>query len=135
MNDRERSYTESCPYCPGKPVLASFGHPLYPYRQDFHSVWICPLCKAFVGCHKGGNRPKGFLANDEYKELRKIAHALFDPIWKKKEMKRWQCYKRMAEVLGIPPEEAHISQLSIEQLHKLIRSLRKRNLDRSRSES
>lgn len=126
MDDRERSFTEACPYCPGKPILICHGHPLYPYRMDFSNIWICPECKAFVGCHEGSDRPKGFLADAEYRRLRKIAHGLFDPLWKRKEMSRRSAYKRMAEVLNIPPNEAHISQLSIEQLHRLIRSLLKR---------
>lgn len=116
-------FIEQCPYCPGKPELKSS---TVIYGRDLGYIWICPLCKAYVGCHKNTKTPKGFLANKEYRELRKQAHALFDPIWKKGEMKRSQAYRRMAEILNIDTKDAHISQLSIDNLHKLIRSLKKR---------
>ena len=127
LTDKERSYTEKCPYCPGKPKLVAHGQPLYPYRNDFYLVWICPECKAYVGCHENTFRPKGFLANKKFMQLRKQAHALFDPIWMNKEMERPQAYKRMAEILGIHPRDAHIAQLQEEQLLKLIRCLKLRH--------
>ena len=123
FSEREQEFISKCPYCPGKPQLAKFGNPLYPYKEDFLPVWICPDCKAYVGCHPKSYRPKGFLANQEFRTLRKKAHALFDPIWKNRQMHRGKAYKRMAEILNILPDHAHISQLSIPQLKKLIRSL------------
>lgn len=116
-------FTEKCPYCIGIPQLKSS---VEIYGKDYGLIWICPLCRAFVGCHKNTNIPKGFLANKEYRELRKQAHALFDPIWKKGEMSRNKAYKRMAEILSIETKDAHISQISIQQLQKLIISLKLR---------
>jgi len=97
------------------------------YKEDYGLIWICPKCRAFVGCHKNSDRPKGFLANEEYRKTRKAAHALFDQIWKNKEMTRSQAYKRMAVILKIPEEDAHIAQLNLEQLQKLIRCLKRRS--------
>jgi hypothetical protein len=113
-------FTDKCPYCTGIPQLKSS---FEVYGKDYGLIWLCPLCRAYVGCHRNSKSPKGFLANKEYRELRKQAHALFDPIWKNHEMSRNKAYARMADVLNIKTKDAHISQLSIEQLHKLIKSL------------
>jgi len=124
--ERELHFTKHCPYCHETPICLNHKHKMYPYRNDYGYIWLCPSCKAFVGCHRGTKIPKGFLANKNIRVLRKQAHALFDPIWQEGHMKRRQAYRRLAELLAIEKEEAHISQLSEEQLYKLIRSLQLR---------
>lgn len=126
ITERERGFIAECPYCKNLPVLCHYEDKLYPYRQDYGPVWVCCGCDAFVGCHKGTAIPLGFLANKAYRDARVYAHSMFDQIWKNGEMKRGEAYKRMAEILDIPIEHAHISQLSIPQLGKLVRSLEKR---------
>ena len=121
MKENHKKFIESCPYCHGKPELRSSKE---VYQKDFGNIWLCPECRAYVGCHRNGDVPKGFLANTEMRHLRKIAHSLFDPIWKNKEMSRSSAYKRMAEYLGIELNSAHISQINKEQLEKLIKGLR-----------
>ena len=116
-----------CPYCSGKATLRSSR---VVYTQDYGNIWVCenyPECDAFVGCHKGTDTPKGTLASEELRELRKHAHWLFDSIWKNGEMTRRQVYKRLAEVLAIPKTRAHIAMLDEDECRQLISSLQLRH--------
>jgi len=121
---KQDQYTKSCPYCDGIPQLKSS---LEVYKKDFGNIWMCPKCRAYVGCHKDTDRAKGFLANEEYRKARREAHSLFDRVWKNREMTRSEAYERMAAILGIQKEDAHIAQLNLDQLQKLIRCLKLRN--------
>lgn len=123
LNQKQRNFIEKCPYCQGIPELKDS---IIIYQKSYGNIWICPLCKAYVGCHKGGTVPKGSLCNSEIRQLRRMAHALFDPLWKNKEMSRGAAYRRMAEYLNVDIDDAHISQINKEQLHKLIKGLQLR---------
>lgn len=114
-----------CSYCDKEAELVNSTE-IYGQGRDYGWFWLCKLCGAFVGCHKGTKKPMGTLANKEIRELRKQAHALFDPIWRSRQMTRKQAYRRMAEILAVDSDEAHISMLSKDNLEKLIRSLKKR---------
>jgi hypothetical protein len=125
-----------CPHCGSH---ARLGEMEEVYGRNYGTrsphLWICekyPICNSYVGCHPGTKKPLGYLASQYERDLRKLAHSLFDPIWQKKEMTRGQAYERMAEILDIEKNDAHISQLSTTNLKKLIRSLelRKRNTTR-----
>lgn len=86
------------------------GEAIYPHRPDLYakSFWRCD-CGAYVGCHPGTANPLGYPAGPTTRMARSAAHAAFDPLWKSGKMRRSQAYKWLAERLGIPASETHIS--------------------------
>jgi len=70
-----------CDYC-GKEAEWVENKEIYGrnYGKSY-MMWLCRGCDAYVGCHNNTRRSKGSLANKELRELRKTAHALFDPLW------------------------------------------------------
>lgn len=98
-----------CRYC-GEPARLVNGKQIYPYRADLAELkfWRCAPCNAWVGVHNGTETPLGILAKAELRKLKSQVHALFDPIWKEKRMKRSKAYRWLAEGLGIPKDECHV---------------------------
>ena len=113
-----------CPYC-GEAVTFS-PTSAHIYRQDYGPIWECVPCEALVGCHKArrkgqsGKVPLGIVATKPDRELRKAAHVAFDPLWKAKvkhvgwtkKRARSTAYQWLADQLGIPVEQCHISQMN-----------------------
>lgn len=83
----------SCPYCHGQ-VLLTTGEEIYPHRRDLYhkKFYICRPCNAYVGCHDGTTVALGPVANMTLRNIRKRAHAAFDPIWKDGLMTRKGAY-------------------------------------------
>lgn len=108
-----------CPYCKQPSVFMPTSDDLY--QRDWGPVWYCDPCYAWVGCHKGTDRPLGRLANAELREAKKMAHAAFDPLWKRRmEISglsqghaRGKGYKWLAEQLGIEPKDCHIGMMDV----------------------
>ena len=128
----------TCPYCKQKAVLQS-SEVVYGKGRNFGNIWVCknyPSCDSYVGCHKGGSIPLGTLANAELRELRKQAHALFDPLWKENKINlvdrsfvpgqslRQKSYKWLAEQLFISREDCHFSWMDKPTIKKAIRILK-----------
>ena len=80
-----------------------------------YMVWLCRDCDAYVGCHNNTKEPLGILANKELRELRKQAHALFDPIWKEKGS-RAKAYAWLVKNTGVQ----HIGESTKEEALKVI---------------
>jgi hypothetical protein len=81
------------------------GAEVYPHRKDLSSLpfWRCDGCKNWVGCHhktKDRTRPLGNIPSPELKKARKQIHALIDPLWKSKRIKRSDLYMRMSKKIG-----------------------------------
>ena len=120
-----------CQYCEGIPELVDSS---VIYGKSYGKIYLCPLCRAYVGCHKGTDRPKGTVADRELRALRAEAHALFDPVWLNRELdpkasrrtNRHLAYRRMAEILAVSLDEAHIAMMSRDNCLKLIESLKNR---------
>jgi hypothetical protein len=116
-----------CQFCqqPAR-FMASSAH-LYEGR-DRGPVWECPgTCGAYVGCHPDTTDPLGSLADYRLRQARMKAHALFDPMWEAK-MARDGCsktvarragYAWLAEQLGIPKEDCHISWMDVAMCEKV----------------
>jgi hypothetical protein len=88
-------------------------------------IYLCgnyPICDAYVGVHKGTNRPKGSLANAELREWRKKAHKVFDEFWKGK-ISRKKAYKLMQNLMNMDENQAHIGEFDVEQCKMLILKL------------
>ena len=82
-------------------VLCS-GIDIYPHRPDLShkSFWRCPACRNYVGCHPGGNKPLGNIPTPEIRNARGHIHAILDPIWKTKQMRRGEVYRQISEKIG-----------------------------------
>ena len=103
-----------CPYCGETSELKSTAV-IYGGR-DFGLAYICknyPTCDAYVGVHRGTTKSKGTLANAELRELRKECHAIFDPIWKRGDMKRGRMYAELAKAMDL--KEVHFGSFTVDQ--------------------
>lgn len=113
-----------CQYCGCNP-LKVMGKDLYPERKKLwrKKFLRCEQCDAQVGCHNSGDhkwKPFGPLANRPLRQLRKKAHAAFDPIWQSGVMTRKEAYDWMADRLKLSRDQAHIGMLSEEQCERLM---------------
>lgn len=114
-----------CPYCHKQTTLSDSS---IIYGKSYGMIYICFKCDAYVGCHKGTTNAKGSVANEELRKLRKKAHELFDPLWRKKAFRdncslniaRNKGYTWLSEQLGIPRKFTHIGMLNKEQCLKVI---------------
>lgn len=110
-----------CLYCDKKSELVG-GDIIYPHRPDLahKKFYFCKPCDAYVGCHGGGTKPLGRLANRELRKLKSQAHSFFDPIWKQRKMTRADAYKWLSEKLDIPIEQTHIGMFDVDLCKKTI---------------
>lgn len=117
--------TVICLYCNKEAALVG-GDVIYKHRPDLASkkFYFCAPCDAFVGTHRATGVPLGSLAKPELRKLRGKCHALFDPIWKNKHMKRTSAYKWLAESLEIPAEKCHIGMFNQVMCKKAINLLK-----------
>ena len=112
-----------CPYCGEEAVLKDSK---VIYRRSYGMAWICwnyPQCDAYVGCHKGTDKPLGRLANKELREAKKAAHAAFDPLWlkaKDRRGERHKAYAWLAESLGIERDDCHIGMFDVETCKRVV---------------
>jgi hypothetical protein len=64
--------------------------------------------------------PFGTLANAVLRSARTSAHAVFDPLWQSGRMRRTEAYVWLADQLGVPFEQAHISMFDVNQCMRLM---------------
>ena len=112
---------ETCPYC-GNPAAKVTGAELYSHWPELAKklFWACMPCKAWVGCHPGGDLPLGRLANAELRRAKMDAHAAFDPFWKTGILTRSEAYKWLSKELGIDREQCHIGWFDVEMCRKVV---------------
>lgn len=110
-----------CPYCSNQSVQVG-ALKIYPHRPDLaaKTFYLCTPCDAFVGTHKGTNRPLGTLANKVLREQRKLAHSCFDPLWKEEQYSRGEAYRRLANKMQLTRDECHIGMFNLEQCKTVI---------------
>ncbi len=93
-----------------------YGDKIYPHRSDlFHKTfYICPECKAYVGCHQDG-RAFGTIAGPALRKARSRAHAAFDPLWENKNFfsNRRKAYQWLAKKMRLPTQLTHIGMFDI----------------------
>ena len=80
------------------------------YGKSYGKIYLCRNCMAYVGVHKGTDKPLGRLANAELRNWKKAAHAVFDPLWK---------YGRFRV------EKTHIGMFDVGQCRKAIEIIEK----------
>ena len=106
-----------CQYCK-KP--AKFVDSKMIYGKSYGMIYLCKECNAYVGVHKGTNRPLGILANAELREWKKKAHASFDPLWKTKLMTRREAYEWLAKQMGKSLEKCHIGMFDVSECEQVV---------------
>ena len=96
-----------CDYC-GTPADFVDSSVVY-HGHSFGMIYLCPRCGAYVGVHKGSDKPLGRLANSELRNWKKAAHAAFDPLWKYGPYRgrRNEAYRWLSEKMGTPIEFTH----------------------------
>lgn len=107
----------TCDYC-GKP--AHYIDSAAVYGRSYGMIYHCPDCHAWVGVHRGTDKPKGRLANAALREWKKAAHAAFDPLWAQGKMKRNEAYAWLAGRMGLTPEETHIGMFDEAQCRQVV---------------
>lgn len=110
-----------CNICGGKvewvPLQKVYGRFL-KYGEKSGYCYHCKNCGATVGTHVSDPKEAfGLLADDTMRDLRQRNHAMFDKFWRNK-AERSKYYDKLAEEMGIPPEECHFSWFSVEELEK-----------------
>lgn len=122
-----------CPYCGGAAKHLTSSAEIY-HGRDYGPMWVCMPCGAWVGCHKGTDRPLGRLANKELREWKVKAHAAFDPLWERKLAKRRRergpdypkaaargsGYKWLAQQLGIEQKDCHVGLFDVETCKRVV---------------
>ena len=113
----------------GEVAQLTDGRTIYPHRPDLYELpfWQCD-CGAYTGCHKGTQHPKGRPAGPVTRYARKLAHAAFDPLWRRKaereEMNphkaRGKGYKWLAAELGVDAKGCHIGDMDAETAHRVV---------------
>lgn len=131
----------NCPYCNKKAVVKDSS--VIYYGRSFGLVWICPdypKCDSYVGIHKNSKRmmPLGRMANRELRELKKEVHAVFDTLWKTKQMSRNLAYTKLREGMKMDKGECHIGKFdnvtcrrAIEVATEIIKQIQSEHVEQS----
>lgn len=108
-----------CDYCGRQ---AEFVDSKVIYGRSYGNIYLCRNCMAYVGVHKGSDRPLGRLANAELRFWKKEAHSTFDPLWKfgKFRHNRNAAYQWLAEQMNLPIEQTHIGMFDVGQCKQAI---------------
>jgi ssDNA-binding Zn-finger/Zn-ribbon topoisomerase 1 len=127
--DEPRVIAPKCPYC-GRTSRLSDSAEVYQGRS-FGKLWLCrnyPDCDAYVGVHRGTERPLGRLANKELRRAKKAAHDCFDQLWRYKVERgsthrdaRNAGYRWLSEKLGLPPAECHIGMMDVRECERIVK--------------
>ena len=109
----------NCPYCGQR---AEYVDSRVIYGRSYGMVYLCRPCDAYVGTHKGTDRPLGRLANEELRRWRNRAHALFDPLWRHGRYKgrRGAAYQWLANQMGLTKNETHIAMFDVKQCKRVV---------------
>lgn len=118
--DTSMNIPPKCPYC-GNWSQKVTGEKIYPHRPDLYGkkFYLCEPCDAYVGCHSDG-KPMGRLANLRLRQLKSMAHAVFDPLWKSKALSRTKAYAWMATRMDLEIHHCHIGHFDEDQCLSVI---------------
>lgn len=118
----------TCGECGTKAVLVD-GLAVYPHRPDLKEkyFWRCS-CGAYCGTHPNTINPLGAPAGAETRRARSAAHAIFDPMWQKRQRlsgmpagkARGKGYKWLAAQLGIDPKDCHIGMMDAPTARRVV---------------
>lgn len=124
-NKNRKKYNVFCPYCGRRAELVDSKS---IYGRSCGKVHLCRDCMAYVGTHKGSNRPLGRLANAELREWKIAAHKAFDPLWMYGRFKgnRNGAYRWLSEQVGLPVNKTHIGMFDVPECRQAIGIINKR---------
>ena len=106
-----------CPYCGRN---ARYVDSKTIYGKSYGKVYFCKRCDAYVGVHRGTDKPLGRLANKELRYWKVKAHEAFDPLWKSKRKTRSEAYAWLALQMDLCAEDCHIGMFDVEQCKKVV---------------
>ena len=131
-----------CPDCAGKLYLRD--KPT-SWRGSSQYVYLCenwPECRGLMSAHADG-RPCENPADAHTRKARRMVHALFDQLWENapamygqdctlkpaalRRIARNRAYKWLAEHMGMPFKECHVSMMNVNQLRHAWRTIKKHN--------
>lgn len=113
-----------CPYCKEKTELIDSKE---IYGRSYGNAYLCRICNAYCGCHKGTTESYGMVANERLRGWRGVAHSAFDGFWQGKASgKRNKVYRSLAHHLKLPKDKCHIGMFGIETCQKVIQFCRNR---------
>lgn len=112
-----------CPYCNQKARLVN-GRKIHPNKPHlgYLQYYLCQPCDAYIGTYSKGKlkgEPLGRLATAELRAAKTQAHAVFNKLWDTHNG-RTNAYEWLANLLGIPKDDCHISKLDIDQCLRVI---------------
>ena len=98
-----REIPTKCDVCGSDKVRYTNNAEIYHGKQCGNGYcYLCDNCGASVGVHNTkSKKPLGRLATEEMKRLKMQCHYKFDPLWKKYNFKRTDCYGYLAHKLGL----------------------------------
>jgi hypothetical protein len=111
------AWNMKCTSCGGKAIWVENQN---IYGRNFgrsYMIWLCTICKAYVGCHNNTKVPKGTFADKETRQWRMRAHAALDPLWKSGEHSRADLYRALSDAFGM---KIHIGSSDIERCKEII---------------
>lgn len=122
-----------CDYCG---TVADFVDSSAVYGRSYGMIYLCPKCGAYVGVHKGTDKPLGRFADEDLRRWKKSAHAAFDPLWQIGEFRgrRKAAYRLLSEQMGLPEEKTHIGMFDVAQCKQVIQIIYERNSENGRKE-
>ncbi len=114
--------------CAAPSVELVSGEEVYPHRQDLarNHYWRCN-CGAYVGVHPN-LKPLGTPAHKALRDARGAAHAVFDPLWRRRaeisgikpNLARARGYKWLAAQMGMAAKDCHIGMMTIDQARRVV---------------
>lgn len=86
------------------------GSEIYPHRKDLRKLlfWKCSACNNYVGTHRDSMRPLGCIPTPRIRTLRSRIHAMIDPLWQNKLIKRKELYRLLSKITGTEYHTANL---------------------------
>lgn len=83
-------------------------------------IYYCASCMSAVSCHPGTDKPMGFMADHNTRQMRRQAHKCFDKLWKTGLVTRSQAYSELGQHMLLNADRCHISMFDSEQCASVV---------------
>lgn len=117
MRKRKYKVPRICRYCGGR-VICTTSSAIYGKGID--NIYLCTMCNAYVGCHRGTRQPLGKLANTVLRLKRQETHAVFDAFWNEQGWTRTEAYAWLARAMRLDAADAHIACFEMDECAQAI---------------
>lgn len=113
-----------CWYC-GREAKLIPGDELYGDKNPEGKLyWKCEPCNAWVGCHKGTDRPLGELAKFPLRKARAKTHRTMDWLRRETGMSRSEAYRWLSEALNLDKRDCHIGMFDRDLCYRAVEVMR-----------